>query len=55
MDDLGASREVADDDFGSALKERVELGGAPMVPGVDDDAVAIVDEGGRCRQAETGL
>ena len=54
VEDLGATREVADDEVGAALNETIEFGGAPTVPGVDDDAVAVVDEGGGSRQAETG-
>lgn len=52
VEDLGATREVADDEVGATLNETIELGGASTVPGVDDDAVAVVDEGGSGRQAE---
>ena len=54
VEDLGAIREVADDEVGAALNETIEFGGALTVPGVDDDAVAVVDEGGGSRQAEAG-
>jgi hypothetical protein len=54
VEDLGATREIADDEVGAALHQTIEFGGAPTVPGVDEDAVSVVDEGGGCRPAETG-